>query len=152
MPSILERLRRHLARPRRNAASRGMTLVEIMVVVVIIALVTGVVGVAVFGRLEKARRDVAKTQLRTLSDALELYKLSMRQYPGTAEGLGALTQPKGGEKPFINSLPKDPWGNDYVYIFPGQHNSGSFDLMSYGADGVQGGDDDIGNWDEPAPK
>ena len=131
-----------------RAAQRGMTLVEIMVVVVIISLVSGVVGVAVLNRLAKARTEVAYTQLKQLADALDLYKLSMRNYPSTAEGLQALVAPKNGEKPFMTTLPKDPWGNDFVYIYPGSHNQGGFDLMSYGADGVQGGGDDIGNWDQ----
>ena len=132
----------------RKAAERGMTLVEIMVVVVIISLVAGVVGVAVLNRLNEAQKKVAFTQIKSLSEALELYKLSFRNYPATGEGLLALTAPKGNEKPFMSSLPKDPWGNDYVYIFPGAHNSNGFDLMSYGQDGVQGGGDDVGNWEE----
>lgn len=127
---------------------RGMTLVEIMVVVVIISLVAGVVGVAVLNRLGEAQKKVAFTQLKQISDALELYKLSMRNYPSTGEGLQALVSPKNNEKPFMATLPKDPWGNDYVYIFPGSHNPGSFDLMSYGPDTVAGGGDDIGNWDQ----
>ena len=119
---------------RRSGAQRGMTLVEIMVVVVIISLVATVVGVSVFSRLEEARRQVAKTQIHSISDALDLYRLSMRNYPSTSEGLQALVSPKGNEKPFLPNIPKDPWGNDYVYIFPGQHNAGGFDLMSYGPD------------------
>lgn len=133
-------------RQRRRAAQRGMTLVEIMVVVVIISLVTGVVGVAVLDRLEKARRDVAGTQIKGISEGLELYKLSFRHYPTTAEGLNVLTAPKGNERPFLPNIPQDPWGNAYVYVYPGTHNQGGFDLMSYGPDGVQGGNDDIGNW------
>jgi general secretion pathway protein G len=137
------------AAPRRGRkGARGMTLVEIMVVVVIISLVAGVVGVAVLQRLGDAQKKVAFTQIRQISDALDLYKLSMRNYPSTAEGLNALVAPKNGEKPFLPSVPKDPWGNDYVYVYPGTHNAGSFDLMSYGSDGVQGGGDDVGNWDQ----
>ena len=130
-------------------SQRGMTLVEIMVVVVIISLVAGVVGVAVFGQLEKAQRETAGTQIKQISDALDLYKLSHRKYPSTAEGLQVLTTPRGQQAPVMNALPQDPWGNDYVYIYPGQQNSGGFDLMSYGPDGVQGGGDDIGNWASP---
>jgi general secretion pathway protein G len=132
----------------RSALQRGMTLVEIMVVVVIISLVTGVVGVQVLNRLEEAKKKVAYTQLKQVSDALELYKLSFRQFPSTSEGLSALVTPKNNEKPFLQNVPQDPWGNDYVYVFPGQHNQGSFDLFSYGPDGVQGGTDDITNWEQ----
>jgi general secretion pathway protein G len=134
---------------RGRRRERGMTLVEVMVVVVIISLVAGVVGVAVLNRLEKAREKVAFTQIKQIGEALELYKLSLRRYPSTAEGLQALTQPKGNEKPFMNSIPTDPWGNEYVYIYPGTNNTSSFDIMSYGGDGVQGGGDDISNWDNP---
>ena len=126
---------------------RGMTLVEIMVVVVIISLVTGTVGVAVFNSLENAKRKTAETQIKTIGEALELYRLSLRSYPSTAEGLRALTAPKGGEQPFMPQLPKDPWDNDYAYLQPGQHNPQGYDLFSAGKDGMQNTDDDIGNWE-----
>jgi general secretion pathway protein G len=155
-------LKLHRLRRRRNAAAllpalrqsarrvgqRGMTLVEIMVVVVIISMVATVVGVTVLQRLGDAQKKVAFTQIRQISDALDLYKLSLRNYPPTGEGLNALVTPKGNEKPFMTSIPKDPWGNDYVYIYPGTHNPNGFDLMSYGPDGVNGGGDDVGNWDQ----
>lgn len=134
----------------RDAMQRGMTLVEIMVVVVIISLVTGVVGVAVLNRLADAQKKLAGTQLRQISDALELYKLSFRNYPSTSEGIQALVTPKNNEKPFLPTVPRDPWNNDFVYVYPGQHNVGGFDLFSYGPDGVQGGTDDITNWGEAA--
>ena len=127
---------------------RGMTLIEIMVVVVIISLVAGVVGVSVLNRLEEARKKVAYTQIKQISEALQLFKLSFKKFPGTAEGLSTLTVPKGKEQPFMPSVPLDPWDNEYVYIFPGVKNSNSFDLMSYGPDGVDGGGDDVGNWEE----
>jgi general secretion pathway protein G len=133
-----------------RAAQRGMTLIEIMVVVVIISLVAGVVGVSVLQRLGDAQRKLAYTQIHQLADALDLYRLSTNKYPSTSEGLQALVSPKEGVKPFLPNVPKDPWGNDYVYIYPGVHNPGSFDLMSYGNDGVAGGGDDVGNWDQTA--
>jgi len=132
----------------RKKYERGMTLIEIMVVVVIISLVAGVVGVSVLNRLEEARKKVAYTQIKQISEALELYKLSFKKFPGTAEGLSALTVPKGKEQPFMPTIPTDPWDNEYVYIYPGAKNSGGFDLMSYGPDGVDGGGDDVGNWVE----
>ena len=131
-------------------AQRGMTLIEIMVVVVIISLVAGVVGVSVLNRLEEARKKVAYTQIKQISTALELYKLSFKKFPGTAEGLSALIVPKGKEQPFMPSIPTDPWDNEYVYIYPGTKNSGGFDLMGYGPDRVDGGGDDVGNWEETA--
>jgi general secretion pathway protein G len=125
---------------------RGMTLVEVMVVVVIISLVASVVSVAVLNRLEEARKKLAFTQIKQIGEALELYKLSLRHYPSTGEGLQALVTPHGNEKPFMNSIPEDPWGNAYVYIYPGSNTPSSFDIMSYGPDGVSGGGDDITSW------
>lgn len=131
------------AKRRKRLAERGMTLVEIMVVVVIIGLVTSLVGVAVFSQLEEAKIHTGRTQMKNISDALDLYRLSHRKYPSTGEGLAALTQSSGRSQPVMPAIPRDPWGNDYVYIFPGTKNSGGFDIMSYGSDGVQGGGDDI---------
>ena len=131
----------------RTLAQRGMTLIEIMVVVVIISLVAGVVGVSVLQRMGDAQRKIAFTQIHQLADALDLYRLSTNKYPSSAEGLHALVSPKDGVRPFLPQVPKDPWGNDYVYTFPGVHNPGGFDLMSYGPDGVAGGGDDVGNWE-----
>ena len=127
-------------------SQRGMNLIEIMVVLVIISLVVGVVGANVMGSLETAKIKTAKTQIKQLEEALELYKLSKHRYPNTAEGLAALANPSGGDKPFIKELPKDPWDKDYVYISPGTHNRDGVDISSYGPDGVDGGGDDVGNW------
>ncbi len=131
-----------------RALQRGMTLIEIMVVVVIISLVAGVVGVSVLQRLGDAQRKLAFTQIHQLADALDLYRLSTNKYPNSSEGLQALVAPKDNVRPFLPNVPKDPWGNDYVYVYPGVHNPGGFDLMSYGPDGVAGGGDDVGNWDQ----
>ena len=142
----LEEAEEALRRAKRRKQERGMTLVEIMVVVVIISLVAGVVGVQVFGQLKKAQINTAQTQIRQISEALDLYKLNFRNYPSTGEGLTALVSPKENAEPFLPEIPEDPWGADYIYIFPGSKNTGSFDLMSNGPDGVQGGGDDVGNW------
>jgi general secretion pathway protein G len=132
-----------------QAAQAGMTLIEIMVVVVIISLVAGVVGVAVLQRLGDAQKKIAFTQLHQIGEALDMYKLSTNKYPSTSEGLQALVHPKDNVQPFMPQVPKDPWGNEFVYVYPGAHQSEGvpFDLMSYGADGVQGGGDDVVNWD-----
>ena len=151
MFKVIKKIVEQNSQTRKNAANaRGMTLIEIMVVIVIIGLVSGVVGVAVLNSLEEAKKKVAFTQIKQIGDALDLYKLSLRSYPTTAEGLQALSAPKNNEKPFLPSVPQDPWGHDYVYIFPGTNNAGSFDLMSYGPDGVNGGGDDITNWTTPS--
>ncbi|MEL6545754.1 MAG: type II secretion system major pseudopilin GspG [Myxococcota bacterium] len=129
-----------------RASERGMTLVEIMVVVVIIAMVAGIVGVQVFGVLGGAQNKAAWTQMKNIQDSLDVYKLNNRKYPSTAEGLQALTQSKGGTEPLMKTVPKDPWGNDFIYVYPGQQNSGGVDLLSYGQDGVSGNGDDICAW------
>ena len=132
---------------RRGPRARGMTLIEIMVVVVIIGLVATLVGSQLFNTLDRGKKEIAKTQIKSLGEALELYRLSTRSYPSQAEGLQALVAPKGGEAPFIDRLPQDPWNNPYVYVHPGSHNPQGFDLFSYGKDGVAS-DDDVGNWEE----
>jgi general secretion pathway protein G len=137
----------------RRSHERGMNLLEIMVVLVIISLVAGTVGVAVMKQLERAKIKQAGIQIKNLTEGLELYKLQFHNYPSTSDGLQALVTPKGNAQPFIPQVPQDPWGHDYVYIYPGSGNTGGFDLMSYGSDGVQGGGDDITNYENPqAPK
>lgn len=156
LPSLRNALIAAVARKNANSggrsrkASRGMTLIEIMVVVVIISLVAGVVGVSVLQRLGDAQKKIAGTQVKQLSEALDLFKLSTNHYPNSGEGLQALVTPKDNMAPFLPEVPQDPWGNDYGYRFPGQHNQGRFDLWSNGPDGAEGGGDDITNWDQSA--
>ncbi len=146
MKELLAQVTRVRPRALARCSERGMNLLEIMVVLVIISLVAGTVGVAVMKQLDNAKKKQAGVQLHNLSEALELYKLQFHNYPSTAEGLPALVAPKDGAQPFITQVPKDPWGRDYVYIYPGSMNQGGFDIMSYGPDGVQGGADDITNY------
>ena len=82
-----------------------------------------------------------------MAPLIRRYLTTMKKYPTTAEGLNALAQPKGNREPFMKSIPKDPWDQEYVFICPGTHNTSSFDLLSYGSDGVQGGGDDVNNWE-----
>jgi general secretion pathway protein G len=148
----MERLKKFLSLEGGRNSERGMTLIEIMVVVTIIGLIAGLVGVAVMKQLDSAKKMTACNQIKEFEQALELFKLEKNQYPGTEEGLMALVT---GKKLKGNSVPKDPWGKEYVYIFPGQHNSDSFDIMSYGADGREGGTgdgEDLTNWSPPCVK
>ncbi|MDR3579400.1 MAG: type II secretion system major pseudopilin GspG [Oryzomonas sp.] len=137
---------------------RGFTLIEIMVVIVILALLAALVGPKIMGRTDDAKIQTTKTQIRNLESALKLYKLDNGVYPTTEQGLNALvTKPTVGVIPksykdggYLESknVPKDGWGNDYLYVSPGEH--GDYDLYSYGADGVKGGDGknaDINSWD-----
>ena len=144
-------VRRISARRQRDA---GVTLIEMMVVLVIIAIIAAVIVPNVIGRPDEARVTVARSDIRTIAAALELYRLDARSYPTTAQGLDALVrQPALQPVPatwatggYLGMLPNDPWGNPYIYVSPGQ--TGAFDLMSLGADGVAGGeavDADISN-------
>ena len=138
--------------------NRGFTLIEIMVVVVILALLAALVGPKIMGRSDDAKVADAKVQIRNIESALKLYKLDNGVYPSTEQGLQSLVEkPTTGQIPkqykeegYLDSkkVPKDPWDNDYLYISPGEH--GDYDLCSYGADGVKGGEGksaDICSWD-----
>ncbi|GFO62976.1 type II secretion system major pseudopilin GspG [Geomonas paludis] len=137
--------------------SRGFTLIELMVVIVILSLLAVLVGPKIIGRSDDAKVADAKVQIRNLETALKLYKLDTGSFPGTEQGLQALVaKPTTGKIPnnykaegYLENknVPKDPWGNDYVYLSPGEH--GDYDLSSYGADGARGGEGknaDIESW------
>jgi general secretion pathway protein G len=132
--------------------NKGITLIELVVVMVIIAMFATLVGARVFRNVEKGRQTVAKQQITEFESVLDLYRLDVGRYPSTEEGLQALrTRPPGVENwdgPYLKKdVPPDPWQHPYVYRCPGQH--GDFDLLSYGADGQEGGDGDatdIKNW------
>jgi general secretion pathway protein G len=114
---------------------RGMTLIEIMVVLVIIGMIAGAVAVNVMKNLVEARVKQAGTDVRTLSDCIDLYKIDKGTFPTTEEGLQAVVT-SGKCKPNL----KDPWGREYVYLYPGQAHPESYDVKSYGGDGAPGGD------------
>jgi general secretion pathway protein G len=135
--------------------ARGFTLIEIMVVVIIIGLLAAVIVPEVIHRVDDARVAKAKQDIQALETALTMYRLDNSKYPSTEQGLQALVQQPtdpsirhwrpGG---YLQHVSKDPWGNDYQYASPGQHNK-DYDLYSLGADGQPGGegnDADIGNW------
>ncbi len=149
---------RHGALPHRREA--GFTLIELLVVLVILGTLAGMVLPRIMGRTEEARRTKAQVQMQNLETALQLYRLDNGHYPGTDQGLQALVEPPTLGRPAKNwrrggylekgKVPKDPWGNDYIYLSPGRH--GEFDLISYGADGEPGGEDknrDLNSWDQP---
>jgi general secretion pathway protein G len=125
----------------RRAAERGMTLIEILVVLVIIGLIATAVAVNVVGQAEKARTERARTDVqRIASDGIEAYKVMRGRYPSTEEGLGLLLQEKYLKPNDKDGKLKDPWQNEYIYLFPGQAHPDSFDVKTYGADGQPGGD------------
>lgn len=140
-------------------SSHGFTLIEIMAVVLIIGMLSGIVGFAVFQQVDKARVVTARTQIGRLENSLELYNMDNSHFPTTEQGLEALiNEPTSAPEPISyqpggylkgRTLPLDPWGNQFQYESPGSHNSDSYDLWSYGKDGMPGGDEtstDIGNW------
>ncbi len=113
---------------------RGMTLIEIMVVITILGLIAAAVAVNVVGALGDAKIKQARTDLHTIENCLDLYKVDKGRYPSTEEGLQAVVT--AGK---CKANMKDPWKNDYVYMYPGQAHPDSFDIKSYGADGQPGG-------------
>ena len=148
--SWLRRLRR---RPKGRHGERGFTLVEILVVITIIGLIMGLVGPRVLNYLGESKSKAARIQIESLASALDLYYLDNGRYPTSSEGLTALVQRSGNSPswngPYLKGglVPGDPWGKPYVYRSPGEH--GTYDLISYGADGQEGGTGtaaDITSW------
>jgi general secretion pathway protein G len=123
----------------------GFTLVEMLVVITIIGMIMGLIGPRVLNYLSESRVKAARIQIQSFSSALDLFYLDAGRYPSTAEGLAALVRPTSGVAgwagPYLKGggVPNDPWNNPYVYRSPGVH--APFDIVSYGADGQEGGTD-----------
>ena len=146
-------------RARIKRKQRGITLIELLVALTILAFISAVVVVNILPERDKAAVRKAKIDLKQIEAALDQYRLDMLTYPTSAQGLNALvTVPSNVRAPdqyrpggYLKALPVDPWGTPYQYRFPGQ-NGALFDVYSFGADGQQGGEDlnaDIGNWQNP---
>ncbi len=136
----------------------GLTLIEIMVVMVILGILATLIVPRIMGRPEQARRVQARVQIESIETALKLYKLDNGFYPTTEQGLQALVEaPTVGQLPRAwrdggymekGKVPADPWGNEFVYLSPGVYDD--YDLSSYGPDGEPGGegdDTDINSWE-----
>jgi general secretion pathway protein G len=140
-------------RERRRTKRSGVTLIEMLVVVTIIALFAGLVGLRMWRQADKARVTAARAQINTLMAALNTYKMDTGQFPTTEQGLQSLrTAPPGvpnWQGPYLErELPNDPWGNPYVYHYPSEQGDEP-EIISYGADGQPGGDGinaDIVSW------
>ena len=138
--------------------NRGFTLIELMVVIIILGVLAMYVAPKIMGRPGEARQVKARLDIQNLETALKLYKLDTGRYPTTDQGLQALVEkPETGNVPkkwkdggYLEKsrVPKDPWGNEFIYLSPGL--KGDFDIISYGLDGVPGGEKenmDINNWE-----
>jgi general secretion pathway protein G len=146
-----------MLRKLRNA-NRGFTLIELMVVIIILGILAMWVAPKIMSRPGQARQVKARLDIQNLENALKLFKLDNGTYPTTEQGLQALVEKPGtGTVPknwktggYLEKgrVPKDPWGNDFVYLSPGLKSD--FDIISYGLDGVPGGEEenkDVNNWD-----
>lgn len=135
-------------------AEEGFTLLELLIVMLIIGLLAAFVAPRMIGKVGKSKKTIAKAQIESLCTAIETYRLDTDRYPTQESGLTALISNSadasnwGGPYLSKRQVPKDPWGNEYVYTYPG--NSGDYDIVSYGADGQDGGegeDADVTSWE-----
>jgi general secretion pathway protein G len=131
--------------------SRGFTFLEILVVVAILLLIATIAVISYGGHLKDAKIKKATLDISEISKALYIYQMDNGFYPTTEQGLKALVEkpdsepePKHWKEYIQDVIPKDPWGNDYVYVQPGTHKD--FDIYSWGPDGVEGNEDDITSW------
>ncbi|MEJ2057936.1 MAG: type II secretion system major pseudopilin GspG [Desulfofustis sp.] len=144
--------------PRALRGNSGFSLIELMVVVIILGILAMYIGPKLMGRTEQAKEVQTRVQIEGLETALKLYKLDNGVYPTTEQGLQALVESPDAENVLQNwrkggylekgKVPKDPWGNEFIYLSPGIQ--GDYDITSYGADGVPGGEDenkDINSWE-----
>jgi len=129
----------------------GFTLIELLLVLVILGILAAIVVPKFSGRTEQARLTAAQSQISTFGTALDSFEVDVGYYPKGRNGLNDLfTQPRDAQSwrgPYMkNEIPKDPWGNDYVYECPGKNNPSSYDLLSMGPDGRAGSEDDVTNF------
>ena len=138
----------------RSRSARAFTLVEMLLVLVILAVLAAIVIPKFAGRSQQAKETAAKTEISGFGIALDAYEVDTGSYPQGTAGLNALVQqPSNAQNwkgPYLSkgTIPRDPWGNAYIYNHPGKNNPKGFDLSSVGPDGRAGGGDDISNWDD----
>lgn len=138
----------------RAVAPRGVTLIEVLLVLAILVVIGSLAVVAIGPIQRSAYMNAAKTQLNAFKTPLQAYRIDIGSYPSTSQGLEALRQPPSDlssptkwRGPYLETpVPLDPWGNPYRYEYPGRYQADAPDIWSYGPDGIDGTDDDIGNW------
>jgi len=146
------------AQRRIGRSESGLTLIEILVVIIVLGLLAGLVAPRIIGRVSEAKTATARTQIELLGVALDNYRLDNGSYPTTEQGLAALRtrptsepQPRNWRGPYLQKdVPDDPWDRPYLYRSPGEVNAGSYDLLTLGRDGQSGGEDedtDITSWE-----
>ena len=158
MRRVVEQFKGFTSRQQKPNSGLGFTLLEVMIVVVILAVLAAIVAPKIIGRIDDAKITDAKVQIGNFETALKFFKIDNDFYPDTQQGLDALIEkPTTGRIPqkyreggYLEQkkIPLDPWGNPYVYVSPGLH--GDYDIMSYGADGKEGGEGvnaDIKSWE-----
>lgn len=138
---------------RRRRYRRRFTMVELLLVLVILATLAAVVVPKFTGRSKQAKVTAAQTEIAAIEVALDAFEVDNGFYPEGSDALRQLvdrpTESTSWRGPYLKkAVTTDPWGNPYVYAFPGQHHADGYDLSSWGPDGKSGGDDDICNWDE----
>ncbi len=137
------------SRDNQAVNNKAFTLLELILVIVIIGLLAGLIAPRFIGKIGKSKRIIAKAQIEALATALEAYNLDTGYYPSNDQGLAALINAAPGvnlwDGPYLMKrvIPKDPWGTEYVYKHPGEHSD--YDIVSYGRDGKEGGDDEDGD-------
>ena len=135
---------------RKTLRRAGFTLIELLLVLVILGVLAAIVVPKFAGRTEQARQAAAKTQVSSFATVLDAYEVDNGFYPKGKSGLNDLVQASRDAKnwrgPYLKEVPKDPWGNEYVYECPGKNNPTSYDVSSMGPDGQLGTEDDINNW------
>ena len=130
---------------------RAFTLIELLLVMVILIILASIVVPKMSGYSEKARKSKAITEIGSFKTAIQAFEIDCGRYPTSDEGLRALVQAPPGvqnykQGGYMEDIPNDPWGHPYVYRAPGTHHPDGYDVFTMGADGHEGGDDDLGNW------
>jgi general secretion pathway protein G len=142
---MIDTLSRKQAARLMRRGQRGMTLLEIMIVIAILGMLASAVVYGVMGSFDRAKINTTKLKIKGLEGEMNKYKVSTGEYPAQNQGIGALLNPPDGGPSYLKDkkLPKDEWGNEFLYFSPGR-NGQAFEIKSKGPDGQEGTEDDIG--------